>query len=174
MMRKMFNTPWIRFLNWFASHLLFRGIHRENGVLYLGRYRLHGWMPTDQKDRRFNAYLHWIHLEDADDATHNHPWDWAFSIVLSGWYREERLQKSYHVNEISGFDCEAIITLRTVRFFNFIRHDTFHKITKLSPQPVWTLFITGRKTKSWGFYELGRGFVPWRTRLTERGIPLPY
>jgi hypothetical protein len=38
----------------------------------------------------------------------------------------------------------------------------------------YRIFVVGPKTKSWGFRVPGRGFVPWRERLAERGIKADY
>ena len=37
----------------------------------------------------------------------------------------------------------------------------YHRISAISDDGVWTLFITGRKRGTWGFWVNGRK-VPWR------------
>ena len=53
------------------------------GKPYLTRYYLLG------KDWSFfNIYLHHFHASDQEEEMHNHPWAWAFGIVLKGGYKE--------------------------------------------------------------------------------------
>jgi hypothetical protein len=154
-----------RFLRWLSSGLQRRAIVAEDGKLYLERFRLWGWMPGDARTYRFGVYLHRFHLPDLDSARHNHPWRWAFSIILSGSYTEHA-------------DCESCVAMRGhvaarhVRLFNWLSADTFHRIDQLHGE-VWTLFIVGPKTSSWGFLVDGQ-VIPWRDRLAQRGIKADY
>jgi hypothetical protein len=50
-----------------------------------------------------------------------------------------------------------------------MRAGDVHRIKHVLPD-TWTLFMVGPKQSSWGFYVEGRGMVPWRERLAERGI----
>ncbi len=105
--------------------------------------------------------LHHIHRADHERDLHNHPWTFAFSIVLRGSYDEERLCNHEH-------GCEKV-TSRTVRWFNFIRGGDFHRITRLHGD-VWTLFVTGPRTQSWGFREWDTGYQRWDTTPNEEYI----
>lgn len=122
-----------KLLYWLTGYLPAR-IISDGEAPYLERYYLFtllGW--------RF--YLHRFVGSDPDLGLHDHPWVRAFSIVLSGWYWEERR---------SG--------RRKVRWFNALTGDTFHRVVLpvqyASEQewPCWTLFFhrTG-KAKEWGF-----------------------
>lgn len=92
------------------------------------------------------AYLHRFVSGDDERQVHDHPWGWAAAIVLAGGYVEERLTAL----------CPDYGWLSTWRRMfpcriNVIRARDFHRVT--SPKPgTWTLFITGPRVKSWGFY----------------------
>lgn len=118
---------------------------------YLERYYLGtllGW--------RF--YLHRFVGSDPDRGLHDHPWRRAYSLILSGWYWEERRDRT-----------------RKVRWFNSLTGDTFHRVviprdcpsdvlcTRCnSPASCWTLFWhTTPDVKDWGF---------WRDGLTHSKI----
>lgn len=93
--------------------------------------------------------LHHIHRADFERDLHNHPWPYAFSFILRGSYVEERLDDC-----AAKHDCTHE-TKRHVRWFNFIRGSTFHRISELHGN-VWTLFCTGKRKSadaSWGFRE---------------------
>jgi hypothetical protein len=165
---------WLRFLAWWASHLRLREIWIE-GALYMSRYAIAGWLPCDGNEasaklRPFNVYLHRIHLPDAERYLHNHPWKWGLSIVLAGSYTE---RKAIERDPTCCDDCQNGIRRRRVRFINFLTQNTCHAIDELHGE-VWTLFISGPRVDTWGFLEPGRGIVPWRQRLIERGITPEY
>lgn len=92
--------------------------------------------------------LHHILRPDTEPHPHNHPWD-ARTIILRGWYREER---------DDGFHTRLAGETAT------INASTFHRIVKVSSGGVWTLFITGPKLQSWGF-RTEHGVIPWREYL---------
>lgn len=132
-----------------------RVITREDSQLYLKRWALRPQRPTNQ-DGAWRLFLHRFFCGDGD-GHHNHPWRWSFSIVLWGSYEEEY------------FDMGHSAQTRTIRWVNFIPKRRYHRIVKLNG-PVWTLFFTGPSAPGWGFWMPGRGHIPWKDRLRERGI----
>lgn len=108
-------------------------------------------------------YLHHFHRGDDDKALHNHPWRWAVSLVLVGGYSEERRvtepRTTYRVER------------RLVRpgALNFISHNTFHRVDLLDPaEGSWTLFLTGPRVSSWGFWDrVTHEFIPWREFISR-------
>lgn len=150
-----------QFCRWLSLYLQRREICAEGGLLYLERFKIFGWMPGSKKSYPFSVYLHRFHLPDQDTAPHSHPWKWCFSIVLSGQYLEMR-------PEIDGFRWRWL----KAGSLNVIRSDDFHRITSLHGE-VWTLFVVGPKSSSWGFLVDGQ-LVPWRDRLQQRGIKPSY
>ena len=117
------------------------------GVDYLSRWYL---IP---KNKWFNIYLHRFTSSDEDRALHDHPW-WSVSFLLFGMLVENYNRGSY-------------IDARLITWgLPMFRSATFaHRIILLS-DIAWTLFITGPKTRSWGFHTED-GWVPWREFLGE-------
>ncbi|MDW3683082.1 hypothetical protein RA280_15255 [Cupriavidus sp. CV2] len=108
-------------------------------------------------------YLHRFVGSDPDRGLHDHPWRWAVSLILLGWYYEATRQYG---------------GLRPVRWFNFLTGDTFHRVILnpateqtdefdvCTPAEVWTLFIVPAKdVKAWGFLrdkgQIGQVFTPF-------------
>lgn len=158
-------SPLLWLLHAVSRRLKRRDIMREDGQLYLSRYRIYGWMPGDEKSYPFSIYLHRFHTPDYDPAPHNHPWLWARSLILSGGYLERRLDPRSSV--------ERLVEVRPWTV-NRITPDTFHVVETLRGKETWTLFITGKKTSTWGFWIEGRGYTAWRDRLRERGLTPEY
>lgn len=118
-----------------------RLIHRGQGERYLERYWLGRW-------RGVTAYLHRFVAADADEWVHDHPWSWSVAIVLTGGYREERLE---HFDPATGWKARLRI-LGGWRRINLIRGRDFHRIVDSIPE-TWTLFIHGPRVKGWGFLQ---------------------
>jgi hypothetical protein len=98
----------------------------------------------------FNVYLHKFCRDDDDRAMHDHPW-WFISIMLRGGYIEHR----------SGLPT----AIRKAPSIAFRRATAQHRIELFRDDdgkaaPCWTLVITGRKKRTWGFW-CPKGFVPW-------------
>jgi hypothetical protein len=150
-----------------AATLPARHIIGEDKTPYLSRYKLHGWMPQDQVETPCSVYLHNIHRADLDEALHSHPWLWSQTTILHGGYIEQRGSvqdgklwladaRGYRIGEGHVMDQHAV-----------------HRIMSVAPD-TWTLFMVGPKRQSWGFFVEGRGMVPWRERLAERGLVPDY
>lgn len=99
----------------------------DDGTPYLERYYLCTVLGV-----RF--YLHRFVGSDPDRGLHDHPWPWAGSVILHGWYLEETRKG-----------------MRKVRWFNWLTGDSFHRVI-LGSGPCWTLFFhRAAYTKPWGF-----------------------
>jgi len=101
------------------------------------------------RNRWFNLYLHQFLRSDDDRALHDHPW-WNVSVLLAGEYTE-------HTIAPGG------INTRTVRRAGEMKArgaTAAHRI-ELHAGPCWTLFVTGRNLRSWGFH-CPKGWVHWR------------
>lgn len=101
------------------------------------------------RNRWFNVYLHKFLRDDDDRAMHDHPW-WFVSIMLAGSYLEHT-------------EAGDVRRRRPSVAFRSATHRHRVELTKDSagdPIPCWTLFITGRKVREWGFW-CPRGFVVW-------------
>ena len=101
--------------------------------------------------------LHHFHRDDSDRHLHNHPFRWSASFVLTGSYTEERLSEEARevTNIFRRFGAlvqdEVLSEFRRVRWFNFITDRDYHAIKQLHGD-VWTLFITGDRVQSWGYF----------------------
>ena len=100
---------------------------RHEGRPYLERYFLAHLFGL-------RVYLH--HFVGSDpDGVHDHPWRYSLSIILSGWYLEQRRD---------GWRVRA--------WLNWITGDTFHRVVLPEGSPgVWSIFIHSGRVKPWGF-----------------------
>ncbi len=90
-------------------------------------------------------FLHYVNGDDEDRALHDHPWV-NMSIILKGNYLE------YYPNDCA-FRREGSVIFR--------RPKTLHRLALANQnKPVWSLFITGPKVRTWGF-QCPQGWIPW-------------
>ena len=101
----------------------------------------------------FNVYLHKFLRDDDDRALHDHPWPWRRrGLVYRPATWRHRVALPYAVDEHGHVTPEI--------------REANQKV------PCWTLIVTGRRTREWGFWcpqsskflerRLGKRFVPWR------------
>lgn len=151
-----------RMLERVSYRLRVRVIRNRDGVTpYLSRFYLLGGPRKGRWSRwPFNMMLHKFHTGDDAGELHNHPWQWAVSLILAGGYWEDvRLP-------------DDTIVRREVRplQLNLITSRTFHRVD-LREQDCWTLFITGPKADdegSWGFWSPVMGYLPWQEFIARR------
>lgn len=134
-----------RFLMWLSARLPAKQIGRE--APYVEWY--HVWTFEGVRLRfaglvlqlplpAFRMQLHRF-LRSDPDGLHDHPWGWARSIVLSGWYQEERRDRT---------------RVRKAGNTYGMTGDTFHRVhLPLGSREVWTLFFHGPYVKHWGFLQ---------------------
>ncbi len=130
-------SAWKKLLYRVSGRLPCRLIDIE-GQPYLERYYLGKCLGA-------TFYLHRFVSGDSERNVHDHPWPWAFSLILSGAYVEERL---CHFSPDQGW-ISRNITRRWWRP-NWLTGASFHRITRPEPE-TWTLFIHGPRRKGWGF-----------------------
>ena len=120
--------------------------HVNIGPDYMHRWHL---IP---RNRFFNIYLHKIMKNDDDRALHDHPW-WSVSWCLRGKLREVR----------------KFNRIRIIRpsLLPVVRSATFAHRLEVARGPVWTLFITGPRIRTWGFH-CPKRFVPWYDFVDSR------
>lgn len=105
------------------------------------------WAIVPRNDE-CNLYLHHFIRDDEDRALHDHPWA-STSVCLHGRLRE-----------IDAEHPEGRIILP-----GDIRHraaDYAHRL--VVEEPGWTLFVTGKRVRDWGFH-CPEGWRHW-TRFT--------
>lgn len=111
---------------------------------YLERYYLFSVLGRE-------FYLHRFVSGDGDRNLHDHPWDFSFSLVLTGSY-DEVVQKYFCPKSL------GILKKRKLKRgrFNIIKGSKFHQIVSAEPE-TWTLFVTGKRIKDWGFLKTYKG-----------------
>lgn len=76
-------------------------------------------------------------LRSDPDGVHDHPWGWARTFILAGWYVEERRDST---------------RVRAAGSTYGLTGDTFHRVhVPLGAREVFTLFFHGPYVKHWGF-----------------------
>ena len=128
-----------KFINWLFSR---RVIGSE---AYLIRWHL---IPENPY---LNVFLHHIKGHDQGRDLHDHPWNF-WTVVLRGGYVEEVPRRSG-----VGVIGRAVIRWNGPQWRGLIprpwrhRHaEQLHRITHASPH-TWTLVVTGRRRRVWGF-----------------------
>lgn len=156
-------------------------LRRADGRLYLTR---RGWSTDDLHKRWpwipefswFGVYIHHITAPDPGPDHHDHPWPFV-SIILKGWYVEERIRVTEYVSEIHPFAWVKTHQFLRRRFsIRSLRLNEGHMITHCHPN-TWSLVLRGPKRQQrfggeyWGFYPDG-GYIPEGTydRLGARDL----
>lgn len=114
----------------------------------------HLWQSQDQPLE--NAYVHRFLRSDEDRALHDHPWSWV-TVLLDGSYWE-------HVPADPDFPAGATVRRRREAGDIVVRQDAAypHRIELDEGRPVTTLFLTGKKTREWGFWCGASNWRHWR------------
>lgn len=128
-----------------------------------------------------NVYVHKFLRSDDDRALHDHPW-WFVSLMLKGGYTE--------VTESARTPRSGIIGGRFLGWDRQIafRSATFRHRVELWPipqddrpllarrvrreLPCWTLIVTGRRVRTWGFWCKDRSTLTYSNRHGSRSLPL--
>lgn len=126
---------------------------RLNGAPYLERWFVYILGCT--------LRLHKFYRGDDERALHDHPWPfWTFPLTgywervyRFTWYSDEEFEETHYVKPwrlhyrpskyrhmVLGTRAKA--DKRGVKFW--------------TPEPFWTIVVTGRKDRSWGFYPDGK------------------
>jgi hypothetical protein len=147
-----------------------RRIMRDHGGIspYLSRWYLIGGFempdgspPFDEHGALRPGYrsksdgvglaVHQFHRGDLDPELHSHPWRWSVSLVIAGGYREER-----RIGRRTVWRVVPPLSL------NWISGDDYHRV-ELLEKDAWTIFLTGPKASSWGFWSQASGeVIGWR------------
>jgi hypothetical protein len=101
-------------------------IKSDSGQTYMRRFHL-------VRTRWFQIYLHQICASDAGPDFHDHPWSFV-SIILAGGYSEHTPEGTF---------------VRKTGHIIYRSAGSPHRL-ELS-KPAWTLVITGRERREWGF-----------------------
>lgn len=116
-----------------------------NIVSKLGVKHFERWQII--QTRWFGIYFHCIYQADKDLHCHDHPWDYI-SIPLWGRFVERKKVK------------EGVYEFNPVHFGMIIKRkaEEFHQIYFLNSKKVYTLFLTGRRKREWGYDVNGKWY----------------
>lgn len=132
-------------------------IRRLDGTVYMRR-----WFVIP-RNRFCNVYLHEYLADDEDRALHDHPW-WSASLCLVGdlveIYRPVCCSDPHE--ETRTVESGSLV-LRSAKFTHRLEVPVVGSIT---------LFVTGPKLRTWGFW-CRKGWMDWRTFVGDRGGPAP-
>lgn len=123
------------------------GPHFVIGDRYLLRWYL---LP---RNPWLNVYLHQFLHDDEDRALHDHPWRFI-SIMLHGAYWEVVTGGQWIFREALSVAFRDATHLHRVVL---LKADGPERV----PIPCWTVVITGRVVRDWGFW-CPKGFVHWQ------------
>lgn len=138
--------------------------------VYQTRHTQHQPGEVTEERRLPAVYLHYFFRGDLDRELHNHPWEWAVSVILSGGYTEERYDGPLDLIEPRRVRARAL----RPGSVNVIRHDTYHRVQMLNGTPTWSLFIAGPRVaktrgEDWGFVSpQTREYESWGARDARR------
>lgn len=156
------NREWLRKLIHGQPHQV---IPNRHGDPYLRRWYL---IPRNSV---LNVYLHHFQSSDDDRALHDHPW-WFVSLILRGGYievSESAEGKMTALCRTSVLDVRSPFWRRCIAF----RPATYrHRVVLATSsdedagQPCWTLIVTGRRVRIWGFW-CKEQLDPWNARTSD-------
>lgn len=161
----------------FSPHFI---IAKSDATPYLRRWYFTPWSDDKHKLKRKrlpNIYLHHILKSDDDRALHDHPWD-NVSIILKGGYIEhvfayepvegqplppivQKRRRAGHIVRRQGGMAHRIELYRegkpTPLFYMTQGGLKEHDIRP--ERPCWSIFITWRKSRAWGFWTERNGVI---------------
>lgn len=118
----------------------------------LSPYLTRAYLSHENRQEWPGVFLHHFHRSDSDRELHNHPWNSAVSLVLTGGYVEHRMEG---IGDVPRARYVAPFTV------NHLGADTYHRVV-LATDHCWSLFIVGQRKApeteeraGWGFVDLG-------------------
>lgn len=128
----------------------------------------------------FSIYVHKLVRSDYERALHDHPWDFI-SLILKNGYSEE-VERFARFDTVDGSPLHVPQPYRMIHknkagqlLFRKGEHRHRVIIEDLS-KPGWTLVLTGRRKRKWGFWVLKRKvdsyfqWCHWKKFNRELGI----
>lgn len=158
-------------------HRIINGECSETLGPLLTRYYIKGGPNPDGgwegQKRTFHIYLHHLHRSD-HRIPHDHPWDF-WSFILKGSYTEwspmdVHFYKSGQLMSLTTIinqtgEARVFESCRKYNRFSLLRRKAnwIHRLEMV--KPCWTLVITFKKRRSWGFWEFFNNtlqFTNWK------------
>ncbi len=141
-----------KFVNWILWKFVLL-LKKKTYIIYTGgtKYLLRVYLKT--RGVLPEVFLHRFYASDTDRDPHSHPFKKSYSLILSGSYQEARLNKDMKTKTYHLYEAGDI---------NVIQADDYHQVEMVS-SPIWTLFIAGKRIKSWGFWDIEKQkYIPWQ------------
>ena len=102
------------------------------------------------RNKWFNIYLHHFLRDDDDRALHDHPWH-SLSIMLAGSYLEHLPGGVIRTVNAGSVKFRKATHMHRIQLFKERTYEHSTVFFREVPRPVWTIFITGRKIREWGY-----------------------
>lgn len=107
-----------------------------------------------------NVYLHQFLHDDEDRALHDHPW-WFVSVMVKGEYREITKEVPHHSGgTYSEWEYRKAPSV-AYRPATHAHRVVLERDDDQQPIPCWTLVVTGRVVRDWGFH-CPQGWRHWK------------
>jgi hypothetical protein len=174
-----------RLLSRVFQHIDITGDEAAQGDnIYLRRWFIYPRNPDNNKQAR-RLYLHKFYLGDRDRHLHDHPWAFR-SLILWGGYFEHSFNpewmriKAKYKNDPVGLaalieECDELCKMMgqpagaymTIRKWygplSFLRRGASwtHRVELPPGKTCWTLILTEKKSRSWGFHT-DSGWCWWK------------
>lgn len=112
-----------------------------------------------------SARIHHILRSDSGRAFHDHPWPYL-TIILRGGYHEVK----------PVYDKSGLYIGDSRRWYGpgsilFRKADSYHRLEIPEGKTAWTLFVTGRYQRKWGFLANPTIKIPHTEYLNEPESP---
>ncbi len=132
-------------LEFVTRFLPVKTIRDDNGVPFLQRYHLISFGKDGP-----GICIHNFVKSDPNRGYHDHPWNHALAFILCGSY-EERIYLQKQKND----DVPYKSFYRNMFTFNYLNgKETFHRVMVDENHSVWTIFLFGKRSKTWGMIGL--------------------
>lgn len=129
------------------------------------------------RNKYLNIYLHKMVKDDDDRALHDHPWPFL-TIILWGGYTEVQPAKEYIFDWYLAREGIRTGLWKSVvgRLTEYVRKPfSIHYRPEFWPHRLrlrgkcsWSIIITGRQNRNWGFYTRS-GWVRWEDFTINTG-----
>lgn len=104
--------------------------------------------------RWFNIYLHHFVGDDWSLDLHDHPKRFISIGLWGGYYEESAISAEKHNHRI--------FKEYRAPWFRTFPASHIHRLSLGRHKSAWTLVVTLKAVRSWGFWHWGQ-FIPWRT-----------
>ena len=119
---------------------------KDHESLYLRRFYIKKWGKR-------RLFLHYFARGDDDRHLHTHPWNFRTFILNKGYHEELKNGKKYFRPALTLFPK---------------RPSTWAHKVHLTNGPCWTMFMPGKKCRTWGFLT-EKGEIPFYEYLDNEG-----